>query len=261
MSVQSSLVMHPINEFGSEEQKEKWLPRLAKGEIVGCFGLTEPNHGSDPASMETTASDAPDGGYIINGSKTWITNSPVSDLFVIWAKCKWDGKIRGFLLEKGMTGLSAPAIKNKLALRASITGSVFMDNVRVSQSSLLPKSLGLGSPFSCLSSARYGISWGVMGALEDCLHRARDYAVERKQFNKPLASFQLVQKKLADVETEIALGLLASWRVGRLKDEGTWAPQMISIVKRNNCGKALEGARRLLDILGGNACSDEWVFS
>lgn len=258
MSVQSSLVMHPINEFGSEEQKEKWLPRLAKGEAVGCFGLTEPNHGSDPASMETTATEAPDGGYIINGSKTWISNAPVADVFVIWAKCKWDGKIRGFLLEKGMGGLSAPAIKNKLSLRASITGSVFMDNVRVSQSSLLPKSLGLGSPFSCLSSARYGISWGVMGSLEDCLHRARDYAVERKQFKKPLASFQLVQKKLADVETEIALGLLASWRVGRLKDEGTWAPQMISIIKRNNCGKALDGARTLLDILGGNACSDEY---
>lgn len=258
MSVQSSLVMHPINEFGSEEQKEKWLPRLAKGEAVGCFGLTEPNHGSDPASMETTATEAPDGGYILNGSKTWISNAPFADVFVIWAKCKWDGKIRGFLLEKGMGGLSAPAIKNKLSLRASITGSVFMDNVQVPQSSLLPKSLGLGSPFSCLSSARYGISWGVMGALEDCLHRARDYAVERKQFNKPLASFQLVQKKLADVETEIALGLLASWRVGRLKDEGTWAPQMISIVKRNNCGKALDGARTLLDILGGNACSDEY---
>ncbi|KAG8957603.1 hypothetical protein FRC03_009980 [Tulasnella sp. 419] len=258
MSVQSSLVMHPIAEFGSEAQKEKYLPRLAKGEIVGCFGLTEPNHGSDPAGMETVASEAPGGGFVLNGNKTWISNAPVADLFLIWARCKWDGKVRGFLLEKGMQGLSAPAIKNKLSLRASITGSVFMDNVHVGSDAVLPGALGLAGPFSCLNSARYGISWGVMGALEDCLDRARNYALERKQFKRPLASFQLVQKKLADVQTEIALGLLASLQVGRLKDKGEWAPQMVSIVKRNNCGKALQGARTLLDILGGNACSDEY---
>ncbi|KAG8901966.1 hypothetical protein FRB99_004984 [Tulasnella sp. 403] len=239
MSVQSSLVMHPINEFGSEQQKEKYLPRL------------------DPAGMETVAQEAPEGGFVLSGSKTWITNAPVADLFLVWARCKWDGRVRGFLLEKGMTGLSAPAIKNKLALRASVTGSIFMDNVHISADAMLPKAAGLSGPFSCLSSARYGISWGVMGSLEDCLHRAREYALERHQFKKPLASFQLVQKKLADVQTDIALGLLASLQVGRLKDEGKWAPEMISMVKRNNCGKALSGARTLLDILGGNACSDD----
>ncbi|KAJ7099582.1 acyl-CoA dehydrogenase NM domain-like protein [Mycena belliarum] len=248
-SVQSSLVMHPIHEFGSDAQKEKFLPRLATGEIIGAFGLTEPNHGSDPAGMETTAEET-DGGFIINGSKT--------DVFVIWANCKWDNKIRGFLLEKGMKGLSAPPIKNKIALRASITGSIFMDSVRVSHDALLPESRGLGSPFSCLNSARFGISWGVMGALEDCIDRALAYALERHQFKRPLASFQLVQKKLVDAQTEAALGLLASLQVGRLKDAGALSPNMISMVKKNNCGKALQHARAVLDIFGGNACSDEY---
>ncbi|EJD55333.1 acyl-CoA dehydrogenase NM domain-like protein [Auricularia subglabra TFB-10046 SS5] len=257
MSVQSSLVMHPINEFGKEAQKEKYIPRLAKGEIIGCFGLTEPNHGSDPAGMETTA-DTTDGGYIINGSKTWISNAPVADLFVVWARCKWDNRVRGFLLEKGAKGLEAPAIKNKLALRASLTGSIFMDHVKVSEDALLPGGVGLSAPFSCLNSARFGISWGVMGALQDCIDRARAHALERTQFKRPLASFQLVQKKLVDAQTEVALGLLASLQVGRLKDAGTWAPEMVSMVKRNNCGKALQHARVVLDILGGNACSDEY---
>ncbi|KAL1756329.1 acyl-CoA dehydrogenase/oxidase [Schizophyllum commune] len=256
-SVQSSLVMHPIYEFGTEAQKEKYLPRLAKGELVGAFGLTEPNHGSDPGSMETTAEEV-DGGFILNGSKTWISNAPVADVFIIWANCKWDNKIRGFIVEKGLKGLSAPPIKNKIALRASLTGSIFMDSVRVGQDALLPKTKGLGSPFSCLNSARYGISWGVMGALEDCLIRAREYALERTQFKRPLASFQLVQKKLADAHTEIALGQLASLQVGRLKDAGQAAPEMISMVKRNNCGKALAHSRILLDILGGNGCTDEY---
>ncbi|KAF5348649.1 hypothetical protein D9758_006769 [Tetrapyrgos nigripes] len=256
-SVQSSLTMHPINEFGSEEQKSRFLPGMAKGEIVGAFGLTEPNHGSDPASMKTTAEDV-DGGFIINGSKTWITNSPVADVFVIWAKCKWDNKIRGFLLEKGMKGLTTPAIKNKVSLRVSLTGSVFMDNVRVSKDALLPGTRSLGSAFSCLNSARFGISWGVMGALEDCVHRAREYALERHQFDRPIASFQLIQKKLADAQSEVALGLLASLQVGRLKDQGLLAPEMINLVKKNNCGKALQHARSVLDILGGNAASDEY---
>ncbi|KAF8653310.1 hypothetical protein AX16_004010 [Volvariella volvacea WC 439] len=256
-SVQSSLVMHPINEFGTDAQKEKYLPRLAKGEIVGAFGLTEPNHGSDPASMETTAEEV-DGGFIINGSKTWISNAPAADVFVIWAKCKWDGKVRGFLLDKGLKGLSAPPIKNKVALRVSLTGSVFMDSVRVGHDALLPKTKGLGSPFSCLNSARFGISWGVMGALEDCVARTREYALERHQFDRPLASFQLVQKKLVDAQSEITLGLLASLQVGRLKDAGKVAPEMISMIKRNNCGKALQHARIVLDILGGNASADEY---
>ncbi|OCH93468.1 acyl-CoA dehydrogenase NM domain-like protein [Obba rivulosa] len=256
-SVQSSLVMHPINEYGTKEQKDKYLSRLAKGEIIGCFGLTEPNHGSDPASMETVAEEV-DGGFILNGAKTWISSAPVADLFVIWAHCKWDNKIRGFLLEKGARGLSTAPIKNKLALRCSLTGSIFMDNVRVGHDALLPKVSGLKGPFGCLNSARYGISWGAMGALEDCIHRAREYALVRRQFGRPLASFQLVQKKLVDAQTEAALGLLASVQVGRLKDEGKLAPGMISMVKRNNCGKALEHARNVLDILGGNACSDEY---
>lgn len=256
-SVQSSLVMHPINEYGTDAQKEKYLPRLAKGELVGCFGLTEPDHGSDPAGMETTAEET-DGGFILNGAKTWITNAPIADLFVIWARCKWDDKVRGFLVEKGTKGLSAPSIKNKLALRCSITGSVFMDNVNVGHDALLPKAKGLGGPFGCLNSARFGISWGAMGALEDCIHRTREYALERHQFRRPLASFQLVQKKLADAHTEVALGLHAALQVGRLKDEGKIAPEMISIVKRNNCGKALQHSRILLDILGGNACADEY---
>ncbi|KAK0454673.1 acyl-CoA dehydrogenase NM domain-like protein [Armillaria borealis] len=256
-SVQSSLVMHPINEFGTDAQKEKYIPRLAKGEIVGAFGLTEPNHGSDPANMETTAEEV-EGGFIINGSKTWISNAPVADVFIIWASCKWDQKIRGFILEKGMKGLETQAIKNKVALRASLTGSIFMDSVRVSHDALLPKSKGLGSPFSCLNSARYGISWGVMGALEDCVNRTRAYALERHQFQRPLASFQLVQKKLVDAQTEVTLGLLASLQVGRLKEAGQYSPEMISMIKRNNCGKALQHSRIVLDILGGNACADEY---
>ncbi|RPD71999.1 acyl-CoA dehydrogenase domain-containing protein [Lentinus tigrinus ALCF2SS1-7] len=257
MSVQSSLVMHPIYAYGTKEQKEKYLPQLAKGKMIGCFGLTEPNHGSDPAGMETTAREV-DGGYVLNGAKTWISNAPVADLFVVWARCKWDNKVRGFLLEKGAKGLSAPAIKHKLALRCSLTGSIFMDNVAVSHDALLPHGEGLKAPFGCLNNARYGISWGAMGALEDCVHRTREYALEREQFKRPLASFQLVQKKLVDAQTEVTLGLLASLQVGRLKDEGKVAPEMISLVKRNNCGKALEHARRVLDILGGNACSDEY---
>ncbi|KAJ3800114.1 glutaryl-CoA dehydrogenase [Lentinula aff. detonsa] len=256
-SVQSSLVMHPLHEFGSEAQKEKYLPRLARGEILGAFGLTEPNHGSDPASMETTAEEV-DGGFIINGSKTWISNAPVADVHVIWARCKWDNKVRGFILEKGTRGLSAPPIKNKISLRVSLTGSIFMDNVRVPQDSLLPGTKGLGSAFSCLNSARYGISWGVMGALEDCVARARSYALERHQFKRPIASFQLIQKKLAEAQSEVAIGLLASLQVGRLKDQGLLAPEMVSLVKKNNCGKALQHARSVLDILGGNAASDEY---
>ncbi|KAA1470529.1 acyl-CoA dehydrogenase domain-containing protein [Dentipellis sp. KUC8613] len=256
-SVQSSLVMHPIYTFGTEAQKQKYLPALAKGELIGCFGLTEPNHGSDPAGMETVAEEV-DGGFVLNGSKTWITNAPVADVFVVWARCKWDGKVRGFILEKGMQGLSAPRIANKLALRVSTTGSIFMDSVKVSHDALLPGGKGLGAPFSCLNSARFGISFGVMGALEDCLHNAHTYAQERIQFDRPLAAFQLVQKKLVDAQTEVALGLHASLRVGRLKDEDRAAPEMISMVKRNNCGKALLHARTLLDILGGNACADEY---
>jgi len=257
MSVQSSLVMHPINAYGSTEQKEKYLPRLASGELIGCFGLTEPNHGSDPSGMETTARESDDG-YVLNGSKTWISNSPVAGLFVVWARCVWDKKVRGFLIDKDTPGLSAPAIKNKLALRASITGSIFMDSVKVGKDAVLPGAQGLGGPFGCLNNARYGISWGVMGALEDCVHRAREYGMERQQFKRPLASFQFVQKKLVDAQTEIMLGLFASLQVGRLKDAGQWAPEMVSMVKRNNCGKALEHARVVLDILGGNACADEY---
>lgn len=256
-SVQSSLVMHPISEYGTEEQKANYLPRLAKGEIIGCFGLTEPDHGSDVAGMETTAEEV-DGGFILNGAKNWITNAPVADLFVIWARCKWDSKVRGFLIEKGTKGLSTAQIKHKLALRCSVTGSIFLDNVQVAHDALLPKAKGLGGPFGCLNSARYGISWGAMGALEDAITRARGYALERHQFGRPLASFQLVQKKLVDAHTEVVLGLHATLQVGRLKDSGKVAPEMISIVKRNNCGKALEHSRRLLDVLGGNACSDEY---
>jgi len=250
--------MTAIDEFGSEAQKEKYLPRLAKGELAGCFGLTEPNNGSDPAGMVTMASEAPEGGFIIHGSKTWISSAPVADLFVIWARCKWDNKVRGFLLEKGLKGLSAPAIKHKLALRASLTGSIFLDNVHVSTDALLPKAKGLGGPFTCLNSARYGISWGAIGALEDCIERTRSYALERHQFHRPLASFQLVQKKLADAHVEAGLGLMASYQVGRLKDAKQLSLEMISFVKRNNAGKALEHSRILLDILGGNACSDEY---
>lgn len=260
MSVQSSLVMGPINQFGTEAQKEKYLPRLAKGELVGCFGLTEPNHGSDPSSMETTATDTGDGHIILNGSKTWISNSPHADVFVIWAKCKWDNKIRGFIVEKGTKGLSAPAIKNKLQLRASVTGSIFMEDVKVKRDeSLLPHARpGLGSPFECLNSARYGISWGAMGALEACIAEARQYALDRSQFGRPIAGFQLIQQKLADASTEAALGLLCSLQLGRMKDQGAWSPEMVSLAKRNNCNKALQQSRSLLDIFGGNATSDEY---
>nr|ODN91844.1 glutaryl-CoA dehydrogenase [Cryptococcus depauperatus CBS 7841] len=259
MSVQSSLVMHPINEFGNDAQKEKYLPKLGSGELIGCFaslaGLTEPNHGSDPSSMETTATKTSDG-WVLNGSKTWISNAPIADLFIIWARVVENGekgKVRGFLVEKGISGLSAPAIKNKMSLRASITGSIFMEDVKLERDALLPKSSGLGSPFSCLNNARYGISWGVMGALEDCITRARNYALERHQFNRPLASFQLIQKKLADASTAATLGLLGSLQLGRLKDKGTWSPEMVSMMKRNNCGQALQHSRTLLDIFGGNA--------
>ncbi|KAH0829158.1 acyl-CoA dehydrogenase/oxidase [Lanmaoa asiatica] len=260
-SVQSSLVMHPIHEFGSEAQKNEYLPRLGNCcREHATEGLTEPNHGSDPAGMETTAEEA-DGGFILKGSKTWITNAPVADIFVVWARCKWDGKIRGFILEKachGMKGLEAPPIKNKVALRVSLTGSIFMDSVRVPHNHLLPHGQGLSAPFSCLNSARYGISWGAMGALEDCVDKALAYALERKQFKRHLASFQLIQKKLVDAQTEIALGLQASLQVGRLKETGRLVPEMVSMVKRNNCGKALQHARIVLDILGGNASSDEY---
>lgn len=256
-SVQSSLVMHAIHDYGTNVQKEKYLPRLAKGEIIGCFGLTEPNHGSDPAGMETVAEEV-DGGFKLSGAKTWISNAPVSDIFIVWARCKWDNKVRGFVIEKGTKGLDAPAIKHKLALRCSLTGSIFLDNVYVGHDALLPHGKGLGAPFGCLNSARYGISWGAMGALEDCIQRANEYALQRHQFGRPLASFQLVQKKLVDAMTEVALGLQASIQVGRLKDQGKVSPEMISLVKRNNCGKALEHARRVLDILGGNACADEY---
>ncbi len=254
MSVQSSLVMYPIDAYGSEEQRTKYLPKLASGEWIGCFGLTEPDAGSDPGGMKTRAEKI-DGGYRLSGSKMWISNSPIADVFVVWGKLKGeDGKdaIRGFVLEKGMKGLSAPKIGGKLSLRASITGEIVMDGVEVGEEALLPNVSGLKGPFGCLNRARYGISWGVMGAAEDCWHRARQYGLDRKQFGKPLAGMQLYQKKLADMQTEIALGLQGSLRVGRLMDEGKMAPEMISIVKRNNCGKALDIARLARDMHGGN---------
>jgi len=254
MSVQSSLVMFPIHAYGSEEQRKKYLPKLASGEFIGCFGLTEPEAGSDPGGMKTRAEKTADG-YRLNGSKMWISNSPIADVFVVWAKLRnAEGKdeIRGFVLEKGMKGLSAPKIEGKLSLRASITGEVVMDNVEVGEDALLPNVKGLSGPFGCLNRARYGISWGVMGAAEDCWFRARQYGLDRKQFGKPLAGMQLYQKKLADMQTEIALGLQASLRVGRLMDEHKFAPEMISIVKRNNCGKALDIARQARDMHGGN---------
>ncbi|HET7411569.1 MAG TPA: acyl-CoA dehydrogenase family protein, partial [Pararhizobium sp.] len=250
MSVQSSLVMHPINAYGSEEQKQKYLPKLATGEWIGCFGLTEPDAGSDPGGMKTRAKKSADG-YVLNGSKMWISNSPIADVFVVWAKSEaHDGKIRGFILEKGMKGLSAPKIEGKLSLRSSVTGEVVMENVEVGEEALLPGAEGLKGPFGCLNRARYGIAWGVMGAAEFCWHAARQYGLDRKQFGKPLAATQLVQKKLADMETEIALGLQGSLRVGRLMDEGKFAPEMISIVKRNNVGKALDIARAARDMHG-----------
>lgn len=260
MSVQSSLAMGAIAQFGTDAQKEKFLPGMARGELVGCFGLTEPNHGSDPSGMETTAEDVGDGHVVLNGSKTWISNSPFSDVFVVWAKAKWDGKVHGFVLEKGASGLEAPKIAHKTALRASVTGSIFLDNVRVKLEDchLSRAKPGLGGPFECLNSARYGISWGSMGSLEACIAEARTYALDRKQFKKPLAGFQLVQKKLVDAHTELQLGLLLSLQVGRAKDAGEYNPQMISMAKRNNCGKALQHARILLEILGGNAASDEY---
>jgi len=256
MSVQSSLVMFPIYKYGNEEQRKKYLPELAKGNLVGCFGLTEPNHGSDPAGMETTAKKRGDK-WVISGSKTWITNSPIADVFVVWARCD-DGKIRGFVLEKGMKGLSAPVIKGKMSLRASITGMIMMDEVEVSDAQRLPNIEGLKGPFGCLNNARYGIAWGSLGAAEFCLEQAREYTLNRKQFGVPLASFQLIQKKMADALTEISIGLQACLHIGRLKDEGLAAPEMISIIKRNSCGKALDIARQCRDMLGGNGISDEY---
>ena len=258
MSVQSSLVIHPINTFGSDEQKEKYLPKLTSGEWIGCFGLTEPDAGSDPAGMRTFAKKV-DGGYCLNGSKTWISNAPVADVFVVWAKSDaHDGKIRGFILEKGMDGLTAPKIEGKMSLRSSVTGMIMMDDVHVPEENLLPHVEGLKGPFSCLNRARYGISWGAMGAAEFCLHAAHAYGLERHQFNKPLAANQLYQKKLADMQSEIALGYQASLRVGRLMDEGRFAPEMVSIVKRNNVGKALDIARTARDMHGGNGIAQEY---
>ncbi len=258
MSVQSSLVMYPIYAYGSEEQKRKYLPKLATGEWIGCFGLTEPDAGSDPGGMKTRAVKT-DSGYKISGSKTWISNAPIADVFVVWAKSdEHGGGIRGFVLEKGMTGLSAPKIENKLSLRASITGMIMMDDVEVGEDALLPDVQGLKGPFGCLNRARYGISWGALGAAEFCMHAARQYGLDRAQFNKPLAANQLYQKKLADMQTDIALGLQASLRVGRLMDEGRFAPEMVSIVKRNNVGKALDIARMARDMHGGNGISGEY---
>ena len=258
MSVQSSLVMFPIEAYGSEAQKMKYLPKLASGEYVGCFGLTEPDAGSDPAGMKTRAEKVADG-YRLTGSKMWISNAPIADVFVVWAKsAAHDNEIKGFILDKGMKGLSAPKIGGKLSLRASITGEIVMDGVIVPEENLLPHARGLGGPFGCLNRARYGISWGAMGAAEDCWHRARQYTLDRKQFGRPLAATQLVQKKLADMQTEIALGLQGSLRVGRLFDEGKFAPEMISIVKRNNCGKALDIARVARDMHGGNGIQIEY---
>lgn len=258
MSVQSSLVMFPIYEYGSEEQRRKYLPKLATGEWIGCFGLTEPDAGSDPGGMTTKATKTPNG-YSLSGAKTWISNSPIADVFVIWAKSDaHGGGIRGFVLEKGMKGLSAPKIEGKLSLRASITGMVMMDEVEVGEDALLPEVQGLKGPFGCLNRARYGISWGSLGAAEFCMHAARQYGLDRKQFNKPLAANQLYQKKLADMQTEIALGLQASLRVGRLMDDGKFAPEMISIVKRNNVGKSLDIARMSRDMHGGNGISGEY---
>jgi glutaryl-CoA dehydrogenase len=260
MSVQSSLVMVPINEFGSEEQKQKYLPKLASGEWIGCFGLTEPNHGSDPGSMETRAVKNGNS-YKLSGSKMWISNSPIADVFLVWAKCVGgddDGKIRGFILEKGMKGLSAPAIHGKVGLRASITGEVVMDEVEIPATQMLPDVSGLKGPFTCLNSARYGIAWGALGAAEFCWHTARQYTMDRKQFGRPLAANQLIQKKLADMQTEITLGLQGCLRLGRMKDEGTAAVEITSIMKRNSCGKSLDVARMARDMMGGNGISDEF---
>ena len=258
MSVQSSLVMYPIYAYGSEEQRQKYLPKLASGEFIGCFGLTEPDAGSDPGDMKTRAEKV-QGGYVLNGSKMWISNSPVADIFVVWAKSNAHGdKIRGFILDKGMKGLSAPKIGGKMSLRTSITGEIVMDNVEVSEDALLPNVEGLKGPFGCLNRARYGISWGVLGAAEFCWHASRQYGLDRKQFNKPLAQTQLFQLKLANMQTEITLGLQGSLRIGRLMDEAKAAPEMISMMKRNNCGKALEIARHARDMHGGNGISEDF---
>ena len=261
MSVQSSLVMFPIHEYGSEAQRQKYLPKLATGEWVGCFGLTEPNHGSDPASMITRAKPV-DGGFIMKGAKMWITNAPIADVFVVWAKLESEGDgqsaIRGFILEKGMKDLTAPKIEGKMSLRASITGEIVMDDVFVPAENMLPNVSGLKGPFGCLNKARYGIAWGALGAAEDCWHRARQYTLDRVQFGRPLAQNQLIQKKLADMQTEIALGLQGCLRVGRLMDEGQAVPEMISLIKRNSCGKALDVARMSRDMHGGNGIHDEY---
>ena len=256
MSVQSSLVMVPIQEFGSEATKQKYLPKLASGEWIGCFGLTEPNHGSDPGSMITRARKVP-GGYELTGNKMWITNSPIADVFVVWAKDD-EGAIRGFVLEKGTKGLSAPAIHGKVGLRASVTGEIVMDQAFCPDENAFPDVRGLKGPFTCLNSARYGIAWGALGAAEDCWHTARQYTLDRKQFGRPLAANQLIQKKLADMQTEITLGLQGCLRLGRMKDAGTAAPEITSMMKRNSCGKSLEIARLARDMLGGNGISDEF---
>jgi len=255
MSVQSSLVMHPINAYGSDEQKKKFLPKLASGELIGCFGLTEPNHGSDPGSMETRAKKAP-GGWVLQGNKMWITNSPIADVFIVWAKA--DGGIYGFILEKGMKGLSAPKIEGKFSLRASSTGEIVMNEVFVPDENLLPNVSGLRGPFGCLNKARYGIAWGVLGAAEFCWHAARQYTLDRPQFGRPLAANQIIQLKLANMMTEITLGLQGVLRVGRLMEEDKSTPEMVSLVKRNSCGKALEIARMSRDMHGGNGISDEY---
>ncbi|XP_066564119.1 glutaryl-CoA dehydrogenase b isoform X2 [Amia ocellicauda] len=258
MSVQSSLVMHPIYAYGSEVQKEKYLPRLARGDILGCFGLTEPNHGSDPGGMETRARfNASSRTFTLNGTKTWITSSPLADLCVVWAKCE-DGKVRGFLLERGMKGLSTPKIEGKFSLRASATGMIVMDDVEVPEDNLLPNASGLGGPFGCLNNARYGISWGALGAAEFCFHAARQYTLDRIQFGVPLARNQLMQKKMADMLTEITLGLQSCVQLGRLMDQQKAAPEMVSMLKRNSCGKALDIARQARDMLGGNGIADEY---
>lgn len=256
MSVQSSLVMHPIHAYGSEEQRQKFLPKLATGEWVGCFGLTEPDAGSDPASMKTNAKQTA-GGYILNGAKMWITNSPIADIAIVWAKDE-GGVIRGFIVERGMKGFSTPKIEGKMSLRASITGEIVLEDVFVPEENLLPNVQGLSGPFGCLNKARYGIAWGVMGAAEDCFHRARQYQLDRQQFGRPLAANQIPQLKMANMQTEIALGLQAALTVGRSMDDGTWSPEMVSLIKRNNCGKALDIARVARDMHGGNGISAEY---